>query len=407
MQLWKLKRLIKGLETVRGNGTSMVSLIIPPGDQIARVSKMLAQEYGTASNIKSRVNRQSVLDAITSVQNRLKLWPSVPPNGLVVYCGTIMTEDKGEKKVTIDFEPLKPVNTSLYLCDNRFHTEALKSLLVEDNTFGFIIIDGKNYLLGTLCGNTRTVLFEKSVDLPKKHNKGGQSAARFGRIRQEKIHNYVHQVAEKVAQVFLTNDRPNVSGLILAGAAELKDRLSESNLFDPRLQTIILKVIDVSYGGMQGFNEAIAASADVLGNVKFVHERALLNKYFDNFALNNDLSCFGFDTTLKALEAGAVETLIVWENLDIVRFTLKDGSIKHAKELISNDVVSSMPFVEWLAESFTSFGAALEIITDNTTEGAQFVRGFGGFGGLLRYTVDLGDDNELDAIEMEDIEEYF
>ena len=52
----------------------MISLIIPPKDQISRISKMLADEFGTASNIKSRVNRLSVLGAITSVQHRLKLY---------------------------------------------------------------------------------------------------------------------------------------------------------------------------------------------------------------------------------------------------------------------------------------------------------------------------------------------
>lgn len=52
----------------------MISLIIPPKDQISRVTKMLADEYGTASNIKSRVNRLSVLSAIVSVQSRLKLY---------------------------------------------------------------------------------------------------------------------------------------------------------------------------------------------------------------------------------------------------------------------------------------------------------------------------------------------
>ena len=35
---------------------------------------MLTHEYGTASNIKSRVNRLSVLSAITSAQARLKLY---------------------------------------------------------------------------------------------------------------------------------------------------------------------------------------------------------------------------------------------------------------------------------------------------------------------------------------------
>lgn len=76
------------------NGTSMISLVIrkfiidilnnldkiftnkllAPKDQISRVVKMLADEYGTASNIKSRVNRLSVLSAITSTQQRLKLY---------------------------------------------------------------------------------------------------------------------------------------------------------------------------------------------------------------------------------------------------------------------------------------------------------------------------------------------
>ena len=107
------------------NGTSMISLIVPPKDQISRVSKMLGDEFGTASNIKSRVNRLSVLGAITSVQQRLKLYNKVPKNGLVLYCGTIMTAENKEKKVSIDFEPFKPINTSLYLCDNKFHTEVL------------------------------------------------------------------------------------------------------------------------------------------------------------------------------------------------------------------------------------------------------------------------------------------
>lgn len=47
------------------------------------------------------------------------MYVAVPPNGLVIYCGTIVTEEGKEKKVNIDFEPFKPINTSLYLCDNK------------------------------------------------------------------------------------------------------------------------------------------------------------------------------------------------------------------------------------------------------------------------------------------------
>jgi peptide chain release factor subunit 1 len=101
----------------------MISLIIPPKGQLALVTKMLTDEYGTASNIKSRVNRLSVLSAITSTQVRLKNFNKIPPNGLVIYCGTMMTPEGKEKQVTIDFEPFKPINTSLYRCDCRFLTE--------------------------------------------------------------------------------------------------------------------------------------------------------------------------------------------------------------------------------------------------------------------------------------------
>ena len=255
VEIWKIKKLIKRLQDARGNGTSMISLIIPPKDQIARVGKMLADEFGTASNIKSRVNRLSVLSAITSVQQRLKLYNKVPPNGLVIYCGTIVTDDGKEKKVNIDFEPFKPINTSLYLCDNKFHTEALSELLADDNKFGFIVMDGNGALFGTLQGNTRDILHKFTVDLPKKHGRGGQSALRFARLRMEKRHNYVRKVAEEATRLFITNDKANVTGLVLAGSADFKTELSQSDMFDGRLQCKILKLVDVSYGGENGFNQ--------------------------------------------------------------------------------------------------------------------------------------------------------
>ena len=190
----------------------------------------------------------------------------------VIYCGTIVTEEGKEKKVNIDFEPFKPINTSLYLCDNKFHTEALTALLADDNRsvspgpvwlsslqqiirFGFIVMDGNGALFGTLQGNTRDVLHKFTVDLPKKHGRGGQSALRFARLRMEKRHNYVRKVAETAVTLFLSNDKANVSGLILAGSADFKTELSQSDMFDQRLQAKIIKLVDVSYGGENGFNQ--------------------------------------------------------------------------------------------------------------------------------------------------------
>jgi peptide chain release factor subunit 1 len=68
IETWKIKRLIQKLETTKGNGTSMVTLVIPPKDDINRSTKMLTQELSQAQNIKSRVTRQSVITAITSTK---------------------------------------------------------------------------------------------------------------------------------------------------------------------------------------------------------------------------------------------------------------------------------------------------------------------------------------------------
>jgi len=49
----------------------------------------------------------------------------------------------------------------------------------------------------------------------------------------EKRHNYVRKVAEVATQLFITNDKPNIAGLILAGSADFKTELSQSDMFDP------------------------------------------------------------------------------------------------------------------------------------------------------------------------------
>ena len=119
----------------------------------------------------------------------MRSFNKVPPNGLVIYCGTCINEEGKEKKMSYAFEPFRPINTSLYLCDNKFHTEALQELLQDDSTFGFVVVDGSGTLFGTVSGSSRTVLHRFLVDLPKKHGRGGQSALRFARLRLEKRHN--------------------------------------------------------------------------------------------------------------------------------------------------------------------------------------------------------------------------
>jgi len=335
-----------------------------------------------------------------------------------VYCGTIITDEGKERRVNIDFEPFKPINTSLYLCDNKFHTEALDELLEDDDKFGFIVMDGNGSLYGTLQGNNREVLHKFSVDLPKKHGRGGQSALRFARLRMEKRHNYVRKVAELAVQMFITADKPNVSGLVLAGSADFKSELHTSDMFDQRLARIVIKTVDVSYGGEIGFNQAIELSAETLGSVKLVQEKRLLQKYFDEISQDTGKYCFMVVDTLRALELGAVETLVVWENLDIDRITLRNHALgqdnvmhlskeqqateQHLHDVSTGtelEVTNKIPLVEFLANNYKSFGTTLEFVTNRSQEGAQFCRGFGGIGGILRWRVDflemdMADDNQ-------------
>ena len=205
LEMFRLKKLIQDLDQMRGLGTSMITLIINYKDQISQFSKMLVDEVGKASNIKSRVTRQHVTDALTSTMEKLRLYNKTPPNGLVIYCGLVQLVSGGEKMIKIDLEPFKPINTSLYRCDNIFHTDELKSLLVDNDKFGFLIMDGSGSLFGTLQGNTKTIVNQFKVDLPKKHGRGGQSANRFARIRTERRHNYLRKVGEALTAAFITN----------------------------------------------------------------------------------------------------------------------------------------------------------------------------------------------------------
>jgi len=278
-------------------------------------------------------------------------------------------------------------------------------------------MDGNGTLFGTLSGNTREILYKFAVDLPKKHGRGGQSALRFARLRLEKRHNYLRKVAECCTQYFInqSENKPNVAGLILSGLADFKNDLYASELFDPRLKKVVIKIVDTSYGFENGFNQAIELSKETLKDVKFIQEKELIGKFFEEIAQDTGKYCYGVRDCLYALDSGAVETLIVYENLDITRFVLghanapdqilyltaeQERSPDHFKDATTGEDLETkdrMPLGEWLAENYKNFGCSLQFVTDKSQEGSQFVKGFGGVGGLLRYSVDfavLEDNND-------------
>ena len=55
------------------------------------------------------------------------------------------------------------------------------------------------------------------------------------------------------------------------------------------------------------------------------------------------------------------------------------------KDGVEPEVIEAVPFTDWLAENYKRFGTTLEFVTNKSQEGSQFVKGFGGIGGICRY----------------------
>jgi len=324
IQQFKVKRLVKYLESVKGEGTSMISVIIPPGKKIADMQKQLVDQFGNAENIKDRVNRQSVQGGITSAKEKLKSYNRVPKNGLLIYAGTVLSDDgKQQKKLVIDLEPHKPINTTMYYCGNHFITAPLKELLESDEKFGFVVVDGNGCIWATLQGNARVIVSKVQVDLPKKHGRGGQSANRFAAIREEKRACYAKKICETTTSCFITEDRPNVAGLILAGYADFKTVISESQFLDQRLKKIVVNVVDISYGMEHGLCQAIELSKSVLKDIALVKEQNLIGKFFEMLNIDHEKVIYTIHDSMKALGEGVVQKLIVYDDMEHERVVLK------------------------------------------------------------------------------------
>ena len=98
-------------------------------------------------------------------------------------------------------------------------------------------------------------------------------------------------------------------------------------LFDLKMSVIRIPL------SIFGIFQAIELSAESLSNVKFIQEKKLIGNYFDQISQDTGKYCFGVEDTLRALEMGAVDVLICWENLDVQRYTLKNSSTGDVKIL--------------------------------------------------------------------------
>lgn len=389
IEKFKIKRLMKLLSSYKGNGTSMISLMIPPKTQLCQINKMLTVEMGTATNIKSRVNRLSVLAAIASTQAKLKTYSTTPHNGLIIFCGQALVDGR-TKKLNIDFEPFAPVSKKLYICDDHFHTDTLTELFEDHDAYGFVIIDGNGVSLYRVVGNTIHKHSRFDVSLTSKTRRGGQSALRFARNRDIQKQHFVRRATELCKQYFIGSDNAvNVKGLVLAGSADFKHKLAKSSLLDPRLKKFILQIVDISYGDDAGLQEALQQAKSTIAETKLAQETNIIEAFFNELSQNTRKFAYGPRNIMDCLENGSVEHLIVYENLSLTRYTLSTGDIVvQQKELEStSDVVvqSRELFIDYITEHYTKYGCELHIISNKTSMSSQIVEGFGGLCAILRW----------------------
>lgn len=425
IERYRTRALIRRLEKVKGQGTSMVTVIARGGESVSTVVSMLKEEAATASNIKDRVNRLSVLAAIGAASERLKSkyasGNSIPKNGLVLYAGEILLNDGKAKLLCIDFVPYKPINTKLYRCDKLFQTAPLAELLDDEKCNGFIIIDGESVCLATVSGTNKTILWKKSTSPPSKTRRGGQSAARIDRLRKEKIDLWVFQAVEQANIAFVKNEMTTVQSIVLAGKSNTKQLFREHSKLKPQIKKIMLSTdFDVAYGLQNGLSEAIRLSATALVNRELDAQREILTSYFSTLSKGGGDYSVSIKDTMFALEAGAVKDLIVWDGLSAIRNTYSVGfnigpnsgvvnaltmTYTKLEEKVADKIkiknidytlVKSESLMDWLTEEKNRFGSKLHIVSSDTSEGSQFVDGFGGLGGMLHYRFDIPSMDEND-----------
>lgn len=134
----------------------------------------------------------------------------------------------------------------------------------------------------------------------------------------------------------------------------------------------------------------------------------MITQFFTEISLDTNMIVFGVNDTMKALEMSAIDRVMLYEDIEYMRYVIRnpvnqetktwylskkqEGDPKYFKDAESGidlDIVESEPLCDWLCVHYGDFGATVELISDKTTEGFQFVKGFGGIGGFLRYKIDI------------------
>jgi len=409
VKIYKIRKTLDELTQQVGHGTELISVYIPKNKQLHEVITNLREEQGTADNIKSDLTRTHVVDSLSKVVQRLKLYKKTPERGLVIFCGALPREGGGppgsEVVKAFEIDPPKDLTTFLYRCDDHFHVDILKDMLKDDNMIGILAIDAKDAGWGLLHGDKIEVLKETGSGVAGKHRQGGQSAKRFQKLREMELQYYFNRVAHITREYFI--DIYPIKGLIISGPGPTKEDFINNNYLEYRLQDMIISTIDASYSGSEGIREAFAKSSEILSDFRMVEEKKIIERLFQQINNNTGLGSYGLNEVLEMLKNNIADTIIVTDDTELYRLEIKCKKCGNITEEIvervkliprktelknnscqsckSTDSESSQQdLIDYIALIGSQTGAKIEVISGKTEHGIMLAS-LGKIGAILRY----------------------
>ena len=406
-ELYEFKKTLKELAEKKGRGTELVSVYIPPDKQLSDVGKHMRDELGQSANIKSKQTRKNVQSAIEVILQRIRMFKKPPEHGLVLFVGMIPKGGPGtEKMETYVFEPPEPITTYWYQCNNEFFLEPLEYMIEERETYGLAVVDRKEATIATLKGKKINILGHLTSGVPGKHKAGGQSQRRFDRVIDLAAHEFKKRIGEHMNEAFIPL-KDDLKGVIVGGPGFTKEEFIKGDYFQYEIKDKIIATVDTSYTGEFGIREVIDKSADILNDLDVMHEKKVVQKFLKELIKDKGLASYGEQEVKNNLIIGAVDTLLLSEDLSLLHKTFKCSSCGN-KEFITvknqseadklekrcskcNEILkedSSELLVDYFVEKAEEMNTNVEFISTETEEGVQLLRAFGGIAAILRYYVE-------------------
>ena len=125
----------------------------------------------------------------------------------------------------------------------------------KKDVYGLIVMDKREGNTGLLSGKSVIPLTTETSYVPGKTKAGGQSAARYERLREGATKDFFNKIAECAKNDFLQNKE--LKGIIVGGPGQTKYTFVEGNYINNELKKKIIGIRDLSYTGDFGFQELI------------------------------------------------------------------------------------------------------------------------------------------------------